>query len=142
MRVLAIAVGHIIFEFSAIHVTLSVPESALTFSFIEIPLALVVGTIGPVLDSVSMPELLDVRIVFLRPIDVVPLVHHPIALLRRVVTSRYFHFHILIPLFHLTPIYGIIWINKHISVNEAGFVAEFRKELFIRLHLHLVVASH
>ena len=56
MGVLAVPIGHIVFELTMVHVAFCVPESALSFSFIERPLSLVVSSVCPDLYSVSMSD--------------------------------------------------------------------------------------
>jgi hypothetical protein len=54
MCILTIAVGHIVFEFALINVSFSVPKSTLSFCLIVTPLTLVMSTVIPVLNAVTM----------------------------------------------------------------------------------------
>ena len=54
MRVVAIPVGHVVSEFASINVALSVPESALALGLVVRPLPLVVCTICPILDAITV----------------------------------------------------------------------------------------
>ena len=56
VSVLAVPIGHIVFELTVVHVAFCVPESALSFSFVERPLSLVVSTVSPDLYSIAMSD--------------------------------------------------------------------------------------
>jgi hypothetical protein len=72
VSVLSITIGHIILELSSVHISFSVPEGSLSLSLVEVPLALVMGSIGPVLNSISMTKLINVFIILgVRPIMVI-----------------------------------------------------------------------
>ena len=59
MRILAISIRHVVLELTLVYVTFSMPECALTFRFVEVPLAFVVRSISPVLNAIAMSEFLN-----------------------------------------------------------------------------------
>jgi len=58
VSVFAIPVGHIVLKLATVHITFSMPESPVALRFVVIPLALIMGAVGPILDAVSMPKLI------------------------------------------------------------------------------------
>jgi hypothetical protein len=46
-----------------VYVAFGVPERTLTFRFVEIPLALIVSAISPVLNTIAMSEFLNIGII-------------------------------------------------------------------------------
>ena len=63
MRILTIAIGHVVLKFALIYVTFGMPKCALTFRFIEVPLTLVVSSISPVLNTIAVSEFLNIWVI-------------------------------------------------------------------------------
>jgi hypothetical protein len=120
------------------------PERTLTFCFVKEPLTLIMGTIGPILDTISMSELLNIWIIITSSVGMTAHAAASAALapLRGIVSARYLHLGVLISLFHLASIDRIVRIYEHVSVDEARLVAELRQQLLISFHLNLIIASH
>ena len=68
VSVLSVPVGHIVLEFTPVNITLCMPERALAFCLVVGPLTLVMGTVCPILHTVSMPY--DGRVVLRSPLTV------------------------------------------------------------------------
>ena len=134
--VLSESIGHVIFETALVDVPLGMPECALAFSSVVGPFPLVVGSVGPELDSVSMSNnrgniIILILFVFGGPLGILGL-HHlvwvfallaksvlesPPALVagvRLVVGERLeeyqFLAHLLVHSLHLPPVHRIIRI--------------------------------
>ena len=56
VSVLAVAVRHVVLELASVDVALGVPEGSLALCLVVAPLTFVVSSIGPVLDSVPVPD--------------------------------------------------------------------------------------
>ena len=54
MGVLSISVCHVVSKLAIVNVAFSVPKSSLTLSFVIAPLALVMGSIVPILNTIAM----------------------------------------------------------------------------------------
>jgi hypothetical protein len=126
MSVLSIAIGHIVFKLTSIDIAFGMPESALSFSLIKIPLAFVVSPICPVLDTISVSEFVDVLIVL--RIGTIVIKRHP-ASVGRIPVTHIEAFAIanelavgLILLLHLTSVNGVVWINEHVSVDQSWLI--------------------
>ena len=63
MSILSISVSHVILKLATVYVSFCVPESSLTFSFVEVPLSFIVSTVDPVLNSITVPEFIKTFVV-------------------------------------------------------------------------------
>ena len=140
MRVVAIPVGHVVSEFASINVALSVPESALALGLVVRPLPLVVRTICPILDAITVTNnrrcltvTLDRLIVChmliasrtLNILDTITLrtqtvlqspTFKAIRTTRRVPTTLHPNSHGLVHLFHLPAIHRVVGVYELVHV--------------------------
>ena len=118
--ILSKPIRHIILEFSLINISFCMPERTLALRFVKEPLTFIMGSIGPVLYSVAVPELLDVGIV----------VHGAVAValarsVAPIVSVGDLHLGSLVTLLHLASVDGIVGVDEHVAIDEARFVAKF-----------------
>ena len=100
VRVFAVSIGHVIFELTLVYVTFGMPERALTFRLVEVPLAFVMRSVRPVLNTVAVSEFLNIGIVVHSAVSVV--LARSIA---TIIAIGDFHLRCLIALLHLSPVY-------------------------------------
>ena len=100
MRILAISIRHVVLELTLVYVTFSMPECALTFRFVEVPLTFVVRSISPVLNAIAMSEFLNIRIIVHGAVTVT--LARSVA---SIITIGDFHLCRLVPFLHLSSIY-------------------------------------
>lgn len=54
--VISVAISHVVFELTPVDISFSMPEGALAFCLIERPLAFIVCSVSPVLNSIAVPD--------------------------------------------------------------------------------------
>jgi len=133
MLVLTISVGHVVLKLSSVDIALGMPELTLTLSLVIAPVPLIMSAIDPVLNSISVSELLHV-LVSLAPLAW-PAIRHPLphvgGRLAELTSAR------LVLLLHLSSVTAIVGIDIHIPIHETGLVTEVGHELLLGLHLGL-----
>uniref|UniRef100_A0A7S3CI36 Uncharacterized protein n=1 Tax=Strombidium rassoulzadegani TaxID=1082188 RepID=A0A7S3CI36_9SPIT len=158
--VLAVAVGHVIPEVAAVDVALSVPEGALAVGAVELPLALVVRAVIPVLDAVAMPHyfrdvlvllLLALTIVGHQLIELVVLGGEPHLQPSALVTGGVVRETLqldqllaadLVHLLHLAAVDRVVLVDEAVHVLQSRLVLEEGQEQVVGLHGDLVVGAH